>query len=113
PEPQPEPQPEPVEPVEPIVQPESVESCAATPEQKSAKPRTTVQHTLTVAALKYLRNKHPEKYSKGFAEARPAIAESQMKPSWAGICKDAGVEPDEHPLPSRDMISRAMKSYRV
>lgn len=106
------------EPSEPVAQPEpepepQPESQAATPEQKSAKPRTTVQHTLTVAALDYLREKRPDKYSSGFAGARATIVESQMRPIWTEVCKAEAVSPDDYPLPSRDMITRAMKKYRV
>ena len=98
-----DPEHEPVEPKAAAAQtPAGVPERAATPKQKSAK----VSKTLIDAAFDCLRKKYPDKYSSGFAGARPTVLRSQARPIWPDICKAEGVSTGDYPLPGWDSWKR-------
>ena len=84
---------EPSGPVAPGPQPE--------PEQ-----RTWTSKELIGAAFDRLREKHQNKYSEGFAGAKPSVLRNQARPIWDEICKAHSVSSEDHPLPNWDSFKR-------
>jgi DNA polymerase III gamma/tau subunit len=79
--------------------------------KQAKQPTERLERKLVKAGLARLREKFPEKYSKGISKKEsPALLIKRMKPDWANTCKAEGVSLDDYPLSDSwwDTVARAI-----
>src|SRR5262249_10101319 len=78
------------------------------PQSESSKrvERTWTSKRLIGAAFDLLQEKHPKKYSNGFAGAKPTDLRNQAKSIWPKVCEAENVSPEDYPLLKWDSFKR-------